>query len=97
MSQSQMRESFLLTIIPACSILRANSAFSDKNPYPSQKISPRMTTPPRNTAPTRMNHVDIVSQSDFDDLVDLEIGLDRCEFSPCSNLIGFIRLFISRG
>jgi hypothetical protein len=56
-----------------------------------------MTSPKRNTALTGVDHVDIVRQSDFDDLVDLEIGLNRCEFSSCSNLISFIRLFISRG
>jgi hypothetical protein len=46
----------------------------------------------REEAVSRMNHVDIVLESDFDNLVASKIGTDRCVLSTFANDIGFVGL-----
>lgn len=42
---------------------------------------------------TRVDHVDIVFDSDLDDLIDGKIGLDRRVLAALANFVGLIRLW----
>lgn len=77
---------------PACSTLRANSAFSERNPYLRKRIQAvdPMTREGEGHSLPRVDHIHAVFQGDSNDIVLGEIRPDWSETFP--DLISLIRL-----
>lgn len=90
------RDTEILTIRPAFSTFRANSAFSDKKPYPSTKLAFRSNTTEEQCSLTRVDHLSAMIFGDFDDLVASQISPDRGVLASLANDVGFIGLYFDR-
>ena len=74
---------------PACSTLRANSAFSERKPYLRQRMRTRSKKHGGYDVP-RVDHVHAMLQGDPNDIVLGKVCCNWCETLP--NLIGLISL-----
>ena len=77
---------------PAFSTLRANSAFSERKPYPAKHISTRVAYLYLGCCHTRVNHLGTVLNSNLDDLVAGQVSADRSVLPTFANDICFVGL-----
>lgn len=76
---------------PAFSTLRANSAFSERKPYPGDQVS--VGNPGyRRVSRTRVDHLHAVLNGNFDNLITSQVRGDRGVLSSLANDVGFIGL-----
>lgn len=84
-----------LTIRPAFSTLRANSAFSDRKPYPCVGLALEVTVraQERVAVLTRVDHLSAMVFGNLNDLVASEISTDGGVLAALANDVGFVGLW----
>ena len=89
---NEMSRAGSLTMSPAFSTLRANSAFSERKPYPAKQISTGVAYLRRDCCHTRVNHLGTVLNGNLDDLVAGQVSADRSILPSFANDVCFVGL-----